>query len=156
MQIGVIVGLVLALSPSVLAPALAADSAIAKLDAVAKSHVVWNFKKARRADVTCNGLTDTIVFGTGQNSVWVGVVPGGGGRVQVLRFAAAGNFQDAFAGPPIRINIFPLSCFAEDERNQLDGCKPVRKCKEFSIDNDADPFNFYWDSRNQIIRWWRY
>lgn len=156
MRTGVIVGFVLALGLSIAAPTSAADSAITKLDAVAKSHVAWNFKKARFADVTCDGLTDTIVFGTGQNSVWVGVVPGGGGRAEVLRFAAAGHSQDAFAGPPIRINIFPLSCFAEDEKDHLDGCKPVRKCKEFSIDNEADPFNFYWDNRNKIIRWWRY
>jgi hypothetical protein len=35
----------------------------------------------------------------------------------------------------------PLNC--DSERGLLEGCKPVKGCQEFSVDDDGcDPFNF--------------
>ena len=124
------------------------------LAALKTRDVKWDVEKARRADVTCDGLLDTIMFGTGKDSIWVGIAPGGSGKSQIMKFSASRDRQDGFAGPPIRIDIYPINCQPEDGMH-LDGCKFMRKCKEFSIENEADPFNFYWDSRNKTIRWWR-
>lgn len=116
--------------------------------------VAWDIAKARRADVTCDGKPDTVMFGTGRNAIWVSIAPGGGGKPQIMKFSASGARQDGFGAPPVRIDIYPINC--ESEVGRLDGCRPVRNCKSFSVDNDfTDPFNFYWDSRRKIIRWWR-
>lgn len=124
------------------------------LAALKTDGVIWNIAKAREADVTCDGKPDTIMFGTGKNAIWVGVAPGDGSKAQVMKFSASDDRQDGFASPPVRIDIYPIDC--ETEAGRLDGCRSIKNCKSFSVDDEAtDPFNFYWDSRRKIIRWWR-
>ncbi|MGZ5922412.1 MAG: hypothetical protein ACXWLT_11660 [Rhizomicrobium sp.] len=137
------------------ARAVEPPAAASALDDVAKSHIKWNVAKARVADVTCDGRADTIMFGSAKGSVWIGVVSGGNGRAQVIRFSISPSRQDGFSALPKGISIHPLVC-EDSEAGRLDGCKQVRGCKEFSMgDEESDPFNFYWDSRRKIIRWWR-
>jgi hypothetical protein len=137
------------------ARAVEPSAAVSVLDDAAKSHIKWDVAKARVVDVTCDGKADTIMFGSGKRSVWIGVVPGGKGPAQAMRFPMSPSRQDGFSALPERISVNPLTC-ETSEAGRLDGCKQVRGCKEFSMgDDESDPFNFYWDSRRKIIRWWR-
>jgi hypothetical protein len=124
------------------------------LSSLRKPGVIWHVKSAQTADVNCDGRPDTILLGTARNRVWAAIIPGGGGKPQTMEFPVAPGFQSGFCGVPKRINIEPLSCSSED--GPLDGSKPVRSCKAFSLDDgECDPFNFYWDSRHKRMRWWR-
>lgn len=124
------------------------------LAALKKSGVAWNIAKAQRADVTCDGKPDIVMFGTGKNAIWVGMAPGDGSKPQVMEFSISNSRQDGFGSPPVRIDVYPINC--ESEAGHLDGCRPVRNCKSFSVDDEeTDPFNFYWDDRHKVIRWWR-
>jgi hypothetical protein len=55
---------------------------------------------------------------------------------------------------PTRIETRPLDC--KSDQGTLPGCKPIESCRELTvIDNDCDPFNFYWDSSRKSLAWWR-
>lgn len=155
MQRSAIASLAIVLIGTFAARAVEPPAAVSALDNVAKSHIKWNVAKARVADVTCDGSADTIMFGSAKGSVWIGVVPGGNGPAQVIQFPISPSRQDGFSALPEGISINPLVC-ETSEAGRLDGCKQVHGCKEFSMDDEkSDPFNFYWDSRRKIIRWWR-
>lgn len=121
--------------------------------------VNWQTAKAMKADVTCDGKSDTIVFGTAKNSVWVGILPGNGGKPQTMQFGLRSHSQDGFCAEPKRITTSPIDCAAAADGlgiKHLPGCKPVKACRVFSVDDEeCDPFNFYWDSRHKLVRWWR-
>ena len=125
------------------------------LSLLAKPGVTWQAGKAKRADVTCDGKADTVVFGTARKSVWVGIVPGGGGKPQIMDFGLRSQAQDGFCAEPERITTSPISCSAE-EMGKFPGCKVVKGCQAFSIEDDAcDSFHFYWDASKKTVRWWR-
>jgi hypothetical protein len=153
--------LVLAIAyPIGMALAAVPDGTVDKLNHAAGSRVAWNVAKARVADVTCDGKPDVVIFGTSpisgssQRTIWMGMVPGGGDKAQVMRFPEAGVSEDAFDTPPTRISIYPLNCEGED--GPFDGCRPRKGCKEFSFDSgETDPFHFYWDDRHKRLGWWR-
>jgi hypothetical protein len=117
--------------------------------------VKWNSKSATVADVTCDGKPDTVVLGSEKNDVVVGVVSGTPSyKTQVFSFPVKGGIQNGFCAFPTRIEISPLDC--EAEGGALPGCKPVKACQAFTvIDNECDPFNFYWDSSRKTLAWWR-
>jgi hypothetical protein len=117
--------------------------------------VSWNEKSAVTADVTCDGHIDRIVLGSEKGRVVIAVVSGGPTKkTQVFRFPIRPDTQDGFCAPPSRISIAPLNC--ETEAGTLDGCRPFKECREFTVDDDdCDPFNFYWDALKKTIRWWR-
>jgi hypothetical protein len=124
-------------------------SAVAALNAAAKAQVKWDVAKAQTADVNCDGVADTILFGTTKGKVWVGIVPGGGGQPMPLDFAVKGH-------PPNSFKLYPLDC-KTDEGIALDGCRTIPGCKGFSIELefDTDPFNFYWNDDGKAWSYWR-
>lgn len=142
------------MAPQTVAVADDARATIAILNKAASAQIDWKLAKARAADVTCDGRADTIIFGTGEQSVWVGVVSGKDKHAQIFQFPAAGNSEDAFAGPPLGIRIYPRTCEG-GEGDRLPGCRRIARCKEFSVENEADAFHFYWDGQHRILRWWR-
>jgi hypothetical protein len=130
------------------------DVAIAQLQK-SNPEVTWKSKSAIVADVTCDGRLDTVVFGSEKSEVVVAVVPGGQpNKTQVFRFPIVRDKEDGFYAPPTRIRTAPLNC--DTEGGPLEGCKPAKGCQEFAVDDDGcDPFNFYWDSSQRKIQWWR-
>jgi hypothetical protein len=130
------------------------DAAINELQ---KAHPAakWNSKSVVLADVTCDGQPDTVVFGSEKGKVLVAEVPGGHpNKLQVFTFPVRRDRQDGFCALPTRILTAPLNC--ETEGGTLSGCKTVKGCQEFAVNNDGcDPFNFYWDSSHQLLQWWR-
>jgi hypothetical protein len=130
------------------------DVAITSLQ---KSHSAakWNGKSAVLAEVTCEGQPDTVVFGSEKGKVVVAVVSGSNpNKIQFFTFPVRRDTQDGFCAFPTRISTAPLNC--EAEGGTLSGCKPVKGCQEFTVDDDGcDPFNFYWDSSHQTVQWWR-
>ena len=138
-----------------LAAAAVSTDGIDKLNNAAGTKVAWNFAKRKTADVDCDGKPDIILFGAGPEKIWVGVLPGDNGKPQVMSFARSGGAQNAFDAPPTRVTIYPQACDT-DEMGPLEGCRQVKGCKSFSLDNDeTDPFNFYWDARHKRFAWWR-
>ncbi|HTS06290.1 MAG TPA: hypothetical protein VMP68_11970 [Candidatus Eisenbacteria bacterium] len=115
----------------------------------------WKNKSAAVSDVTCDGQPDTIVFGSENGKVLVAVIPGGNpSKPQIFDFPLARDKQNGFCAAPTRINISRLDC--DSEEGTLEGCKSVKGCKEFTVDDDdCDAFNFYWDSSQHKVRWWR-
>jgi hypothetical protein len=138
-------GACLAQSSDLASAAAAFDQSVAKA-------VHWNFVKAKRADIACHGRSDTILFGTTDKSVWVGVLPVGG-KPQVLEFSSGGNSESGFGSPPKAISITAHDC--DTGEGTLPGCRKVKGCKDFGVENDADTFWFYWDSERQRLAWWR-
>jgi len=127
------------------------------VDALRKAHpdVKWNSNTAVVADVTCDGSTDTVILGSQKTKVWVAVVSGKQHRNdQIFSFPIGSDKQNGFCSVPTRIEIRPLDC--KSDQGTLPGCKPIESCREFTvIDNDCDPFNFYWDSSRKSLAWWR-
>jgi hypothetical protein len=120
--------------------------------------VQWNAKAAVVADVTCDGVPDTIVVGYETGSVWLGVVPGTkspkAGKPMTTHFLLGKQTQDSFCDVPVRVEIYPIEC--ENEDGSLPGCKAVKGCSAFSlIDDSCDSFHFYWDGSRKSLRWWR-
>jgi hypothetical protein len=122
-----------------------------------KSHpaVKWNRKSATVADVTCDGEPDTVILGSEKNNVVVGIVSGAHpNKTQVFSFPVSGATQGGFCAFPTRIEVSPLNC--ESEGGALPGCKAIKACQAFTlIDDECDPFNFYWDSSRKALAWWR-
>ena len=128
------------------------------LSSLARPGVTWKTAKAKTADVTCDGKADTVVFGTGKKSIWVGIVPGDGGKPQAMRFGLDSGSQDGFCAVPKSIEVYPINCAAAADGlgiAHLPGCKAVKGCRAFAVGEECDPFNFYWDSRRKRMEWWR-
>ena len=131
------------------------DRAVASLNAAAKTKILWDFAKAKTADVTCDGRPDRVLFGLSAGKVWMGMLPGGGGKPQTMEFVVSGGEQAALCGKPRRVEVYPLTCNT-DSVGELDGCKQVRSCKAFAIaDDECDSLNFYWNSSRKMLFWWR-
>ncbi|HVZ27551.1 MAG TPA: hypothetical protein VG798_02755 [Rhizomicrobium sp.] len=127
------------------------------LDISALTHpgVTWQTGKARTADVTCDGKADTVLFGTAKNSVWVGILPGDGGKPQTMHFPIASGKQNGFCAEPKNVTVSPISC-SDPEMGKFPGCKAVKGCQDFTVaDEECDSFHFYWDANKRMIRWWR-
>jgi hypothetical protein len=130
--------------------------AIERLRATApKENVEWNVASARTADVTCDGKPDTVMFGRTSKLVFVGIVPGGNGKPQTLKFPLSGESQDSFCDYPTGIDLTPIDCNS-DEYGRLPGCKVLKGCQQIQLDDGGcDHFNFYWDRHRKMIVWWR-
>lgn len=117
--------------------------------------VNWNVSLAQTADVDCDDKLDTVMLGSEKGKVVVGIVWGSPAKQpQILMFPLDSGRQDGFCSNPNTIKISPLSC--ESSNGPLSGCKVRLGCKEFSVlDNQCDPFNFYWDSSRSTLAWWR-
>ena len=125
------------------------------LSQLAKPGVTWRASKAKSADVTCDGKPDTVVFGTAKKSIWVGVLPGGGGKPQTMQFGLGRGSQDSFCAEPERITTSPIAC-SDEQMGRFPGCKVVKGCRDFTVeDGDCDSFHFYWDADKKMVRWWR-
>jgi hypothetical protein len=125
----------------------------------AKREVTWDAKTAVVADVTCDGVPDTVVVGYERNTVWLGAVPGTtsdkSAKLTTTRFSVGKQTQDSFCTVPVRIEAYPLEC-EDEEVGALPGCKPVKGCSAFSlVDDSCDSFHFYWDSSRKLLTWWR-
>jgi hypothetical protein len=116
----------------------------------------WSASSAQTADFDCDGRADTVMLGLEKGRVVVGVAWGSPKkRPQILTFPIGTATQDRFSEQPKTIETYPLDCKDEGGRI-LPGCKTTPACRAFSIrDDDADPFNFYWDSSHDTVRWWR-
>jgi len=135
-------------------------SAPASINALrnAQKQVRWDDKSAVVADVTCDGLPDTLVVGYQPDKVWLGVVHGAKRNVtpttETLSFSL-GKSETSFCTSPVHIETAPIDC-RSDEDDPLPGCKPVKGCREFSmVDGTCDSFHFYWDSTHKHLVWWR-
>lgn len=120
--------------------------------------VNWDAKTAAVADVTCDGIPDTVVVGYERGAVWLGMVPrtksGRSGKPTTTRFSIGRETQDSLCATPVRVAVYPIEC--EDEEGSLPGCKAVKGCSAFSlVDNTCDSFHFYWDSARKLLTWWR-
>jgi hypothetical protein len=117
--------------------------------------VKWNSDSAKVADVTCDGKPDTILVGSEKDNVVIGVVSGAyPNDIQIFPFAIAADNQWGFCAFPKRIEISPLDCKSKD--GSLKVCEPIEGCRKFTvIDDQCDPFNFYWDASLKRLQWWR-
>jgi len=118
----------------------------------------WNDGPTTTADVTCDGKADLIAIGRDGTSLWIGVVPSGPkgklGKPLVSRWEIGGARQDRFCAMPVRVETYHHTC--ESESGALEGCKPNKRCMDFSVIDDAcDPFNFYWNNQERRFTWWR-
>jgi hypothetical protein len=157
-RIFVAVGLMMACG-SLEAQSASVPAAIAALKSVIKDPIAWSAVNARRADVTCDGKPDVILFGAGpkaagKETVWVGVVPAGG-KPLAMEFPVSSSVSNGFCRLPRKISVSPISCNTA-ALGRLDGCQESTTCKEFAVDDGTcGPFHFYWDSRLKGIRTWR-
>ncbi|MFO1247967.1 MAG: hypothetical protein U1E93_07080 [Alphaproteobacteria bacterium] len=125
------------------------------LSGLEKPGVTWHASKAKTADVTCDGKPDTVAFGTGKDAISVAVLPGKGGKPQIMKFGIGAARQDNFCAVPTHIELEPISC-SDPEIGKFPGCKPVKGCQQFSVvDDQCDSFHFYWDSKKKMVHWWR-
>lgn len=138
--------------------AAAQDSALDALKALAPK-AKWNQKSAVKADVTCDGVEDTVMLGYAKGYVWIGLVPGSAKDGPKIR-PSAGMYpighgaQDAFCDRPTRIETSSHTC--DSDYGALKNCKPIPECKDFAvIDSECDSFNFFWDDKQQSLSWWR-
>jgi hypothetical protein len=120
--------------------------------------VQWDAKNAVTADITCDGIADVVVVGYDDKSVWVALVPGMKdgtlAKPIVYQYPVNAGVQSGFCAKPVHIEIYPLSC--EEEGKRLPGCKPVKGASSFSLEDGAcDSFNFYGDSQQKVLQWWR-
>jgi hypothetical protein len=134
-------------------------AAITALKSAIKDPVTWSAASAQKADVTCDGKPDIILFGAGPKSagnetVWVAVVPGGG-KPLAMEFPVSNSVSNGFCSQPKKISVSPISCNTAT-LGRLEGCQESKTCKEFAVeDGTCQPFHFYWDSRLRGIRTWR-
>lgn len=142
--------------------AMASDSVEQAAGILGRSEpdVVWDTESAKVADVTCDGIADTVMAGyQGRDIVTIGMVPGGDkDRVAVptvMTFSVGEMAQDSFCGTPVWIETSPIQC-RDEEYGDLPGCREVKGCNDFSLaDGKCDAFHFYWDSERKGIVWWR-
>jgi hypothetical protein len=126
----------------------------------ANPDVVWDEKTAVVADVTCDGVADTIVIGREkQDSAWIGIIRGVKGsqtpKPITMKFAVGTHSQGSFCAIPVSISTGPIEC-NDEETGELPGCKRVKGCSDFSVtDEECDSFNFYWDNSQKKLTWWR-
>lgn len=121
----------------------------------ARPTISWNAKSAKVADVDCDSKPDTVVLGSENGNVVVGVVWGASKQPQISVFPLRRDTQDGFFEAPTKVEVSPLDCDS-DELGPLPGCKVIKGCKAFSLsDDECDPFNFYWDSTHKKLEWWR-
>lgn len=157
-QTFVALGLIVSCGAAQAQPA-SVPAAIAALKSVIKDPIAWSAANAQKADVTCDGKPDVILFGAGQKtagqeSVWVGVVPAGG-KPLAMEFPVSSSVSNGFCRQPKKISVSPISCNTA-ALGRLDGCQELTTCKEFAVDDGTcGPFHFYWDSRLKGIRTWR-
>jgi hypothetical protein len=72
-----------------------------------------------------------------------------------MRFPIDPGAQEAFCAEPKRITTGPISC-SDPEMGKFPGCKPVKGCRNFTVEDDAcDSLHFYWDAGKKMTRWWR-
>ncbi len=121
--------------------------------------VSWDEKSAVVADVTCDGIPDTLLIGYQPDKVWLGVVNVTRRKstsvIATFAFLIGKPAQDSFCAVPVRIETAPIDCDTE-EKGALQGCKPIKGCREFSLlDGACDSFHFYWDSARKRLTWWR-
>jgi hypothetical protein len=143
-------------------PAYAAEPLGPKLALLhaAAPGAVWNTKLVETADVNCDGVKDTLIAGTlGKEKIVVGVIPGDRSQASssplISTFYLGKHTQDSFCGTPVRIDIYSIMC-SDEEFGDLPGCKPVKGCSAFSVDDAmCDSFNFYWNTPEAHLSWWR-
>ena len=117
--------------------------------------IQWNEKSAVIADVNCDGKRESIVVGKQKSDVVVAIVSGQRqDKSDLMSFPIDSATQNGFCGVPVSIEISPLDCASNGDA--LPGSKPVQGCQQFSVvDDECDPFNFYWDSAHKRLAWWR-
>ena len=114
----------------------------------------WNAASAKIADVDCDSKLDTVVLGSENEQVVIGVVWGSHKQPQVFVFPINSGAQDGFCAAPKKIEISVLNC--DSGEGTLPGCKLATGCKEFSVsDEKCDSFHFYWDASQKKLTWWR-
>jgi hypothetical protein len=124
---------------------------------LSQSHpeINWKTTSAITADFDCDGKADTVVLGSKGKDVAVGVIWGAESKhPEVSTFPLRSATQDGFCSVPTRIEASPHDCDTGEGR--LPGCVASKSCKDFSVvDDDCDSFNFYWDSKQKRLAWWR-
>ena len=120
--------------------------------------VSWDQASATVADVTCDGLPETLVVGYQPDKVWLGVVhvsrQNNAPSIATLSFLIGKPTQDSFCAVPVRIQAAPMDC-ATDQGVRT-GRKPIKGCHEFSlVDGACDSLHFYWDGAQKVLTWWR-
>ena len=116
----------------------------------------WNLGSAKTADFDCDGQPDIVMLGSEKDKVVVGVVWATRTRQpQVLKFPVGRTSENGFCSKPAKLEVLPLDCRTSDG-SPLPGCRVASGCKAFSIPNsDCPAFNFYWDSSNGGLAFWR-
>ena len=125
------------------------SGAIAALQA-SSPNVEWDVKSAAMADITGDGIVDTVVIGYNARAVWLGLVPGmksgALGKPQVIELEVCRR--------PVHIQLSPATC--EGSTGPLLGCKVVKGASEITVVDDAcDPYHVYWDRALKTLDWWR-
>jgi hypothetical protein len=125
------------------------SAAIAALQA-SSPNVEWDVKTAVTADITGDGIEDTVVIGYNARAVWLGFVPGmkssALGKPQVIELVVCRR--------PVHIQLSPATC--EGSTGPLLGCKVVKGTSEIAVVDDAcDAYHFYWDRTLKTLDWWR-
>jgi len=117
--------------------------------------IEWSANSAETADFDCDGKADTAMLGSENGRAVVGVVWSSKKPPQILTFPIGTHTQDGFSEQPKKIETISLDC-KDDQGGILPGCKTTPACKAVLLrDDDTDPFNFYWDSSHDTLRWWR-
>ena len=125
------------------------NSAITALQS-ANAKVKWDKKNAIVADITGDGIVDTIAVGYTAEAVWLGLVPGSKSR----RPANPLVVELVMCRRLVHIALSPATC--EGSVGRLLDCKVVKGAYEFAIIDDAcDPYHFYWDTALKTLGWWR-
>lgn len=143
---------------TVLSASAMPNAALEALKAEAPT-ATWDGKTSVRADVTCDGVEDTVMLGQSAETVWIGIVPGSAKGTPKAKpiaqsFPIGAHSQDSFCAHPVRIKLFNHDCDG-GEYGALENCKPANACKDISVEDDeCDPFNFFWTTKSQFS-WWR-
>jgi hypothetical protein len=148
---------------SFLAPVLPQNAVQSKIaDAfnevrVSSPKVQWDAKSAVMADITGDGISDVIVVGYDEKSVWLALVAGIKGSKlakPIIQQFSIGQSQSSFCARPVHVDVYPPDC--EGNAGPLPGCKAVKGAAQFSLEDGAcDSFHFYWDRDRRALRWWR-
>jgi hypothetical protein len=101
--------------------------------------------------VTCDGQSDTVVFGSEKSKVVVAVVPSGqSNKMQVFWFPIARDKQNGFCALPTGIRTAPLNC--DTEGGPREGCKPAKGCQEFAVGDDGcHPYKRFLTGKNSVV-----
>tara|TARA_R110000868_G_scaffold47339_4_gene155371 strand:- start:1492 stop:1980 length:489 start_codon:yes stop_codon:yes gene_type:complete len=139
--------------------ALSENSIVSENLNAAAPEASWDNALFDEFDVTCDGNPDAIAVSTADKTVWLGVVQNSNAQTSsattIMRFSIGAESQNSFCARPLRIVSYPVVCEDEDI-GVLPGCKPIKGCIAFSIaDDECDSFNFYWNSEQNSLVWWR-